>query len=197
MKADIRLAPSGPVVASFGQGALLRSVDTTSLMTGSTAIPTVAAPICPDGFANTDAIVLTLDNPRADLLYGAEIELDVVNTSTTTAAEVVLYLDISIDGGATYTNYQKNVHHMTSNGISTLSAPIGSNGRSVSCHIKQLPGAAFGVAGAPSIKLRARASAPLATGSALTVDSVAASNGSEPITGCNGTIYMALREYLG
>lgn len=198
MNIPIRLAPSGPVVATFGSGAILRLQDTTSLMTGSAAIPLAPGLICPDGFGATDAIVLTIPTPNALLKYGAELELDVVNNSTSGAQEVVLYLDISIDGGTTYTNFAKNVHHMSVVGQDpSAHTPIGSNGRTCSVHLPQTLGSALGIDNAAppaSLKLRARASAPLGVPLPL-VDSVSSSGGT-PVTGCNGTIYMSVFEAL-
>lgn len=200
MTIPIRLAPSGPVVATFGKGAQLRMEDTTSVMTGSLAVPLVADLICPDGFGQTDAIVLTLATPAAGNLYGAQIEMDVSNASTNAACEVVLYLDVSVDGGANYVNVCKNNHHLgvVANNGGSPPVAIGVFGRPVTLHLKQTLGSALGVVDGttPSLKLRARASAPDNTGAQCQVDSAAASGGTS-VTGLNGTIYMALRESVG
>jgi hypothetical protein len=195
----IRLAPSGPPILNsaggplgFGPGARLRLTEACSVMGGSQAIPTVPDVIAPDGFGATDAIVLTLDSPKEGLNYRANICLDVLNTSTNAEGEVVLYLDVSIDSGATYTNRAKNVH---------LIGPLegsGAQARSAQVWLPLITGAALGVVDATppaSIKLRARAQA-VAQGvpGSLLVSSLATSDGGSPVSGLNGTIHMELEE---
>lgn len=190
---NIRLSPSGPVVGVAGTGFRLRLDEANSPMTGSQAIPGTPTVICPDGFANTDAIVLTLAAPTTDNNYRAMLELDVLNTSTNVEGEVVLYLDVSVDGGVTYANVAKNVH---------LIAPIpagitGSTARAASLRLTQTAGVTLGVvAGTPSIKLRARAQTVSGTAGSLLVSSLATSDGGTPVTNLVGTIHMELEECI-
>lgn len=194
---QIRLSPSGQPIAnvfggplSFGHGARLRLAEAQSTMSGTDAIPAVADLICPDGFGQTDAIVLTLDNPKQFLYYRANLALDIVNTSTNNEGEVVLYLDVSIDGGVTYTNRAKNVH-LIPPGVGATA------GRQAQVWMPMLSGGSLGLddaTPAPSVKLRARASMPLGTAGTVHVSSLAASDGGTPVTGLNGTIHMELEE---
>jgi hypothetical protein len=83
-------------------------------MGGSQAIPTVPDVISPDGFGVPTPLVLTLDALKEALHYRANLALDVINSTTSPGGEVVLYLDVSIDGGTTYTNRAKNAHVINS-----------------------------------------------------------------------------------
>jgi hypothetical protein len=189
----IRLSPSGPVigkVASTGPGARLRLVEATTPMAGSLAIPSEPAVISPDGFGVSNPLVLTLDAPKEKLSYRANLSLDVINTSTNEGGEILLYLDISLDGGANYTNRAKNLHIINS-------APTDAEARQMQVWLPLTLGSALGVSDtAPpgSIKLRARANRVVASGAL--VNSQSASQGSSPIPDLNGTIHMQLEECL-
>ena len=190
---DIRLSPSGPVIGkatSPGPGARLRLTEATSVMGGSQAIPTVPDVISPDGFGVPNPLVLTLDAPKQALHYRANLSLDVNDSSTSPGGEVVLYLDVSLDGGTTYTNRAKNAHTINS-------TTTGVEGRPMQVWLPLTLGSDLGISDATppaSIKLRARANKTL--GSGLTVSSLATSNGSSPVSGLNGTIHMELEECL-
>ncbi len=202
----IRLSPSGPPITnpgggSFtpGPGARIRLTEAVSTMGGSQTIPTSPDLICPDGFGQVDAITLTLPTPDQNLEYRANIALDIVNTSTNVEGEVVLFLDVSVDGGLTYTNRAKNSHAIAAQDSNT----VGTNGaRSIQLWLPLSTGGALGINNAtpaPSIKLRARAQSTVlsAGSSAVLVDSRATSAGSAPpaaVTGLNGTIHMELEE---
>lgn len=190
----VRLSPSGPVVGkgnSPGFGARLRLVDTSSPMSGSQVIPTVPDAISPDGFGTQNPLVLTLDSPKENLHYRASLSLDVVNTSTNVGGEVVLYLDLSIDGGATYTTRAQNAH--------VINASLtGAEARQMQVWLPLIFGGSLGISDAsppPNIKLRARASQVEGT-NALSVNSLATSDGAMPVTALNGTIHMELEECL-
>ncbi len=190
---DIRLSPSGPIIGkatSPGAGARLRLTEATSVMGGSQAIPSVPDVISPDGFGVPNPLVLTLDAPKQALHYRANLSLDVNDSSTSPGGEVVLYLDVSLDGGTTYTNRARNAHTINS-------TTTGVEGRPMQVWLPLTLGTDLGINDATppaSIKLRARANKTL--GSALTVSSLATSNGGSPVSGLNGTIHMELEECL-
>ena len=190
----IRLSPSGPIIGKIGSpgpGARLRLTEASSVMGGSQAIPTVPDVIGPDGFGAAAALVLTLDAPKEAHHYRANLALDVINTSTDAGGEVVLYLDVSTDGGASYTNRAKSVHIVNAS-ITAV------EGRQMQVWLPLTLGSALGISDAtppPSIKLRARANQVLGS-SDLEVNSLASSDGSAPVTGLNGTIHLELEECL-
>jgi len=190
----IRLSPSGPIIGkatSPGPGARLRLTEATSTMGGSQAIPTVPDVISPGGFGSPSALVLTLDAPKETLQYRANLALDVTNAATGTGGEVVLYLDVSIDGGTTYTNHAKNAH--------VINAGLGNvEGRQMQVWLPLTLGSALGVSDATppaSIKLRARANQVVGT-TDLAVSSLATSDGGTPVDGLDGTIHMELEECI-
>ncbi len=190
----IRLSPSGPIIGkatSPGLGARLRLTEASSVMGGSQSIPTVPDVIGPGGFGVPAGLVLTLDAPKEALHYRANLSLDVLNSSTNDGGEVVLYLDVSVDGGTTYTNRAKNAHTINSTVTEV-------EGRQMQVWLPLTPGADLGVSDATppaSIKLRARANRVLGS-SSLVVSSDGTSNGSVPVSGLNGTIHMELEECL-
>jgi len=159
-------------------------------MGGSQAIPSIPDVISPDGFGVPNPLVLTLDAPKQALHYRANLSLDVNDSSTSPGGEVVLYLDVSLDGGTTYTNRAKNAHTINS-------TTTGVEGRPMQVWLPLTLGTDLGINDATppaSIKLRARANKTL--GSGLTVSSLATSNGGSPVSGLNGTIHMELEECL-
>lgn len=190
----IRLSPSGPIIGkatSPGLGARLRLTEASSVMGGSQSIPTVPDVVGPDGFGAPAALVLTLDAPKQALHYRANLSLDVINSSTNEGGEVVLYLDVSIDGGTSFTNRAKNVHTINSTVTDV-------EGRQMQVWLPLTLGADLGISDATppaSIKLRARANQVLGS-SAVAVSSLATSNGSIPVSELNGTIHMELEECL-
>jgi hypothetical protein len=190
----IRLSPSGPVIGkagSSGAGARVRLTEATSVMGGSQAIPTAPEVIGPDGFGAPAAMVLTLDAPKEALHYRANLALDVINSSTNVGGEVVLWLDVSIDGGASYTNRARNAHIINSSDTAV-------EARQMQVWLPLTLGSALGISDATppaSIKLRARANQVLGL-SDLEVSSLATSDGTSPVTGLTGTIHMELEECL-
>jgi hypothetical protein len=189
----IRLSPSGPIIgkATPGPGARIRLTEATSVMGGSQAIPTVPDVISPDGFGNPTAVVLTLDAPKPDLHYRANLALDVINTSTNEGGEIVLYLDVSLDGGTSFTNRAKNVHIINAT-VEDVEA------RQMQVWFPLTLGSDLGISESTppaSIKLRARANRVVGT-SALMVSSLGTSNGDVPVSDLNGSIHMELEECL-
>jgi hypothetical protein len=115
----------------------------------------------------------------------------VINSATSPGGEVVLYLDVSIDGGTTYTNRAKNAHVINSTTTDV-------EGRQMQVWLPLILGSALGVSDATppaNIKLRARANQVLGS-SGVAVSSLATSDGGTPVDGLNGTIHMALEECL-
>jgi hypothetical protein len=199
----IRLSPSGPVIGNtggaplgFGPGAILRLTEAQSVMSGTLIIPTIPGLICPDGFGQTDAIVLTLDAPKEALEYRANLKLDVLNTSTNTEGQVTLFLDVSVDGGATYTVVAKNTHKIAAVHPSLTEV---SEAREMSVNLPLATGLTLGVTDAlptptPSIKLRARAQS-MTIAVQPTVDSLGTITGDAgTVAGLNGTVHMELME---
>ena len=201
----LRLSPSGPEILntnggpfSPGPGARLRLTEGQTIMGGSQAVPVTPdedSVISPDGFASpSTATVLTLLAPKEGLQYRAKLSLDVLNTITNVGAQVVLYLDTSVDGGTTYTNRAKSTHLI---GCATDLATDVSAARNLDVYLPLILGTSLGVddsAPSPSLKLRARASLPIGTAGGVLVSSLATSAGSTPVTGCNGTIHIELEE---
>jgi hypothetical protein len=191
-ESPIRLSPSGPIIGkggSPGPGARLRLAEAISTMGGTLIIPTVPDVIGPGGFGSSAALVLTLDNPKEVLQYRANLTLDVLNAATDSGGEVVLYLDVSVDGGTMYVNRAKNSHIINSTDTDV-------EARQMQVWLPLTLGTALGVSDAthpPSIKLRARAHRVLGTND-VTVNSSAASDGIPPVTDLNGTIHMELEE---
>ena len=191
----IRLSPSGPVIGKVGTpgpGARIRLTEATSTMGGSQAIPTVPDVIGVNGFGASPPLVLTLDAPKEALSYRANLALDVRNTATSPGGEVVLYLDVSIDGGTTYTNRAKNVHAINSTITDQVEA------RQMQVWLPLVLGSALGISDATppaSIKLRARANQAVGS-DAVQVNSQAISGGVTPVSELNGTIHMELEECL-
>ena len=190
----IRLSPSGPIIGkanSLGPGARLRLTEATSVMGGSQSIPTVPDVIGPDGFGAPAALVLTLDAPKQALHYRANLALDVINTETNPGGEVVLYLEVSIDGGTTFTNRAKNAHVIDGK---TSDA----EGRQMQVWLPLTLGSDLGISDATppgSIKLRARANRVVGS-SSLLVSSLGTSHGDSSVSGLNGSIHMELEECL-
>jgi hypothetical protein len=190
----IRLSPSGPVIGKAstpGPGARIRLTEATSVMGGSQAIPTVPDVISPDGFGVPTPIVLTLDAPKEALHYRANLALDVIDSASNPGGEIVLYLDVSIDGGTTFTNRAKNAHVINSS-LSNV------EGRQMQVWLPLTLGSALGISDATppaNIKLRARANQVVGSNS-LAVSSLATSDGGTPVDGLNGTIHMELEECL-
>ena len=141
--------------------------------------------------------MLTLDAPKEVLQYRVNLALDVTNSATGTGGEVVLYLDVSIEGGMTYTNRAKN-SHVTNAGFGTA------EGRQMQVWLPLTPGSSLGVSDAAppaNIKLRARANQVVGT-TDLAVSSLATSDGGDarrraerddshgaggvPVAGCRG-----------
>lgn len=191
----IRLSPSGPVIGntaggdlSFGPGARLRLVETNSPMSGALIIPTVPDVLSPFGFGDVNAIVLSLPTPKAELEYRGKLVLDVQNQSTNLGGQVILYLDVSVDGGATYTNRVANAHECPPAVAGQLYT------RQCEVWMPLLSGEFLGVITntTPSIKLRARAQRNSNLDPML-VSSLASTTGII-VGGLAGSIHMELEE---
>jgi len=191
----IRLSPSGPVIENLdggplvpGTGMRVRLAETQFAMTGSLSVPLSPDTVGPAGFGASSQATLTLLEPNADLYYRASVELDVLNTSTNTDGEVVLFLDTSVDGGTTWSNVSKTMHVAAQ----AFSAPRNGAVR-CSCRLLLTKGSSLGVDDShnDSIKLRARAQLAVGIAANNLVNS-AATSGS--VTGLSGSVYLSLEE---
>lgn len=195
MTIDIRLSPSGPVIATMAEGARLRLTETNGTMGGeSVVIPTVPDLICPDGFGETDAYTLQLGSPKEGLEYRAKLALDVNNFSTDSVGTVFLYLDTSVDGGVTWTNRVVNSHQVDFEASGTHTPA-----RMIEIWMPLTLGTSLGVDEAvptPNLRLRARAAANASL--AMEVYAPASATlGAGTVTGLAGTIHLELEECLG
>jgi hypothetical protein len=201
----IRLSPSGPFITNDdggafdpGPGARLRLVELQRTVVasggGSLGVPTsTPAVVNSSGFGGPEGadMILTLLAPKADLAYRAEIRLDLFNVSSSHNAVAILYLDTSVDAGATWTNRSKNAHVIQPQ----LGVGAEDNGqaREASLAMVYVAGDDLGIVTGTtnSIKLRARAS--LSTGALgdVTVSSVASDG---EVSDLNGTVHMVLEE---
>lgn len=193
----IRYSPSGAIITNAqggplapGPGARLRLTETNSTMGGSLAVPGTAGTINGDGFAGSSALVLTLDTPQENLQYRALLRLDMINTVTAVRAEVVLFLDTSVDGGSSYTNRAKVAH--------SLEIPNSVGGASgaepVQINLPLILGSSLGVdddVPTASLKLRARAQLTVGTAGSVVVNAASTSGA---VTGLDGSIHMELEE---
>lgn len=187
----IRLSPSGPIIGSgdSGSGARLRLAEAISTIGGTTLIPSAdsdTAILSVDGFPDPspfDPITVSLDDPSPELKYRAFCELDVRNDTTGVLGEVVIYLDLSLDGEASWWPITKTGHKVSSE---TDGRP---GVRPVTGWIPIQLGSLLHVAdGSPSITLRARVLQP--TSALCYVDS----DPSTGVSGVQGTIHMVLEE---
>jgi hypothetical protein len=135
-----------------------------------------------------------LDGPKQALEYRANLKLDVLNTSTNTEGQVTLFLDVSVDGGATYTVVAKNTHKIAAVHPSLTEV---SEAREMSVNLPLASGLTLGVNDTlptPSIKLRARAQS-MTIAVQPTVDSLGTITGDAgTVAGLNGTVHMELME---
>lgn len=195
MNAAVRLSPSGPVIENAnggpltpGSGMRLRLTETQFTMTGSLSVPAAADTVGPAGFGASSQATLTLLEPNAGLHYRATVELDVINTSTNTDGEVVLYLDTSTDGGTTWTNRVKTMHIAAKAGGDATNGAV-----RASCRLLLTEGGSLGIDDdhKASIKLRARAQLPVGAPANTLVNSAATSGA---VTGLSGSVYLSLEE---
>lgn len=118
----LRLPPSGPPITNpsgggleFGPGARLRMTEFGSVIgDGSEPLPTLAAAVTLTGFTG-DPLVLSFTNPKPNLYYRAETHAALICSTTNALADAQLFLDTSIDGGATWTNRASNTHKIINN----------------------------------------------------------------------------------
>lgn len=195
---QLRQSPSGPFVVNpdngpltFGPGARLRMEDQSSVIgDGSVVIPTLKSVIGTNDIPGNDALIQTLLAPNKNLQYGARMLFDVINTSTNIDSTVDLYLDYSIDGGATWVPWGSNQHHPSA--AADLTSDVLS-GRQVELNIPLVKGSDLGIGDAtPSLKLRPSVSQPSYTGAAgveLYSPTTAQSS-----TVSKGTFYISLQE---
>jgi hypothetical protein len=196
---SIRLSPSGPPIGnaaggplSFGPGARLRLVEATSPMTGDLILPTTPGVIGPGGFGDLlGAVICQLPAPKAEYDYRAELTLDLQNIATNGGGEVILYLDISRDEGATWENRVSNSHVVMS-GQQGGGTTADNHARPCSIWMPKTSGAALALVtdSTPSLRLRARAQAAIGNPNVV----VYSPGNVGGIVGLSGTIHLQLEE---
>lgn len=151
---NIRLSPSGPVIANPGggpfapgPGARLRLTQSQTTIGGTNVIPT--APAVVGNAIGAGGFSAGLTNPQLALSYAAAIELEVANPSTNVVGEAQLYLETSVDGGSIWTEQASNTHLCNSTEV----APGVSLARLVRLQLRLTTGAALGVTSNPPTAL--------------------------------------------
>lgn len=107
---DIRLSPSGPVIANAeggplnpGPGCQLRLAEATTIV--GTHSPIEDTPVDVGGTPGgtpQDTLIVSLDNPNAAYKYRAEVHCDVENAIGGTFSAVQMSIFTSFDDGATW-----------------------------------------------------------------------------------------------
>lgn len=130
MNSKLRISPSGPFLTNSnggifepGPGCRLRLVEAAcTIGGGSAAIPTAPTAIATT-LGNTNFTV-GLAEPDPQLNYRANVRCDVSSASTNIACQVELYLDTSVDAGATWTEACSNSHTVNPSTVSGTSRQI-------------------------------------------------------------------------
>ncbi len=111
----LRYSPSGGIVEnaeggklSPGAGMMIRLAEGYTTIGGTLQITTTPQTLGTVLGGGT-VLVETLAAPSADLRYRASLSIDVDNSSTSTAGDVVLFLDTSVDG-VNWVNQVSNAH---------------------------------------------------------------------------------------
>jgi len=194
----LRLSPSGPVVENTnggpfepGPGAMLRLAEGTTTIGGTLVVPTVPATIG-TALGGGTVLVAQLDKPDPNLRYRATVLLDVLNTATNATSDVQLFIDTSVDGGATWVEEVANAHYV---GAGTGSSEDLRCPRQVRCDMTMRLGSALaGPVGAASPSLRVRARIGQATSNTSCLVDSRDSSGSE--TGLVGSALLQLTEHF-
>ncbi len=157
----LRYSPSGGIVQNAnggpfapGDGAMLRLAEGYTVIGGSLAItqtPQTLGTLLGGGAV----LVKTLVEPNPDLKYRASLTIDVSNSNTSTAADVVLFIDTSVDG-STWVNQVNNAH-----GVGAGSGVDGDQPTEMHCRLDMtlIRGGDLGggmPAGSPSLRVRGR-----------------------------------------
>ncbi len=181
MNIPIRLAPSGPVVATMGAGAQLRLVEATTTSINANTIPTVPAVLGnPIGSATFGPLILTKPAPTNN--YRATVVADVYNPTTNVLAQVELYLDVSKDG-INWTQAASNSHQVGFGGS-----------RQIRLDMSMRAGSALAVAANDAtLQLRCRIGASANGGNVLLVGPT--TPGGDPLSA--GAVDMQLMELVG
>jgi len=157
MSHKLRLSPSGPIVAEIGDGFPLRTKELMSNIVGTLQIPaTLAAGIvCTDGFGGSGVLAVEMLDPEPLRKYSAEFWIDINNTTTNIDAVVVVELERSVDGGATWLGFARNQHQINAEDADLEQA------RMVRINLVPTLGADLGVLQAsPSLAWRVRMGTP-------------------------------------
>lgn len=199
MNPKLRYATSGGLIQNAeggdfapGAGALMRLAEGYMVVGGTLQITTTPQTLGTLLDAGT-VLIQTLDEPAENLRYRASLSVDVVNDNTTTSAEVVLFIDTSVDGGTTWTNQVNNSHFL---GAGSGSAGSAENGMHCRLDMTMRLGSALsggGVPdGSPSIKVRGR----IALVGAVTGAEVDSRGASASYNAFVGTCLLQLSEHF-
>lgn len=110
---QIRLSPSGPVLGTLSQSPLRVAEDTGSLE---------SALVLTGGVQDINSALRAELEPPFDAshYFSAECDIDISNSSTNTEAVVLVYLQVSYDGGGSFTEVHSERHTIGANGASAL-----------------------------------------------------------------------------
>ena len=194
MTEQIRLSPSGKPIENagggpltFGEGARLRLTEGQIPMGGSTKILGTAlasSAISEDGFgvpATTNPFVLDFINPKPNLNYRACMSLELINADPSAFGRVLLFVDVSVDGGTVWNNAAVSSWAVYANSITSGETTIVGNQVTALAMLTLTPGSVLGVT-ALTGALKFRVRAQMVTGNDVDVFSEAA-NGETALTG--------------
>jgi hypothetical protein len=157
----LRYSPSGGIVQNAegaplapGAGMMLRLAEGYTAIGGTLQITTTPQTLGTVLGGGT-VLVETLADPSPDLRYRASLSIDVMNNSTSTGADVVLFIDSSVDG----VNWVEQVNN--AHAVGAGSGPDGDEYTGKHCRLDMTMrlGSALGggmAAGAPSLRVRGR-----------------------------------------
>lgn len=192
---DLRQATSGGIIHNAdrgtlepGRGMMMRLAEGVTTIGGSLQISTTPQTL---GTQLGAGVVLaqSLVNPQPGRYYRASVCIDVTNNNTTNVAEVVLFLDTSVDGAA----FVERVFNLHLVNAGSGAAGNVDNGRHCRLDMVLRLGSELGVEeGSQVLQLRSRI-ALVAAVADCEVDSRAASAG---YSGAVGTCLLQLSEHF-
>jgi hypothetical protein len=196
--AKLRLATSGAVLKNaqggyldLGTGAMLRLAEGYTVVGGTLQITTTPQTLGSVLDGGT-VLVQELDSPDANLRYRASLSVDVVNDNTSTSAEVVLFIDTSVDNGVTWDEQVNNSHFL---GAGSGSAGSAENGMHCRLDMTMRLGSAL-VGGIPAETLALKVRGRIAVVGAVTGAEVDSRGSSASYNAFVGTCLLQLSEHF-